>query len=160
MMFHQEIHEHPHPRRHRRAAHEHRMNRLPITGIEGLQQRHQITALQVLCHTEFADACDAGADPGELRQRLAAAAFDVAANLQGERLAVAGKRPVGFGAAEVEAQAVVLQQVFRLLRRAMALRNIGVSMLPGATALMRMPRPAYSIAAALVMPATANFDDV
>jgi len=70
-MFQQKVHEHPHPGRHCRTAHEHRMNRFPISGVEGLQQWHQIAALQVFSHAEFADAGDAGADPGELRQRLA-----------------------------------------------------------------------------------------
>lgn len=124
-MFHQEIHKHPHPRRHRRAADEQRMNRFPVAGVEVLQQRHQITALDVLGHGELADARDAGANPSELRQRLATAALDIAADLERERLAVADKGPVGFGTAEVEAKAVVQQQVFRLLRCAMALQVIG-----------------------------------
>ena len=81
-MLDQEIHEHPHPRRHCRAADEHRMNRFLVAGVEGLQQRHQIAALDVLGHGELADARDAGANPCKLRQRLAAAAFDIAADLE------------------------------------------------------------------------------
>jgi hypothetical protein len=40
-------------------------------------------------------------------------------------------------------------------RFAIAPRSIGVSIAPGATALIRMPEPAYSIAAVLVIPTTA-----
>src|SRR6266576_2573846 len=42
-------------------------------------------------------------------------------------------------------------------RAAIAPRNIGVSMAPGATALTRTPIPAYSMAAVLVSPITPCF---
>lgn len=117
MLFQQKIDEQPYPCRHGRAADEDHVDRFPITRVERLQQRDQRAALQVIEHGEFADAHDAGAHPGQLRQGLTAAAFDVAADLQGEQLSVANEWPVGFRAPEVEAQAVVLQQVLRLLWR-------------------------------------------
>lgn len=97
MLFQQEVHEQPHPRRHCRATHEHRMNRFLVAGVPGFQQRYQIATLQVLAHAEFADTRNAGTYSRELGQRFATAAFDVAADLQGKRFSVADEWPVGFG---------------------------------------------------------------
>ena len=47
-MFQQEVHEQSHPRRHRRAADEHRMNRFLVPRVPGFQQRYQVAALQIL----------------------------------------------------------------------------------------------------------------
>ncbi len=44
----QKIHEQPDPRRHRRAAHEHGMDRLQIARIETFQEWHQTPAGQIL----------------------------------------------------------------------------------------------------------------
>lgn len=121
----QEVHEHPHSCRHRCTANKHGMNRLLIPRVPCLQQWHQSAALQVRSHAERTDARDAGTFLGQLRQCLAAAAFDVTGDFQGKLAAVADKRPIRFGTAEIEAQAVVLQQVFRFMGRAMALQVFG-----------------------------------
>ena len=68
----------------------------------------QVTALQILAHAELADTRNAGTYSRELCQRFTTAAFDVAADLQGKRFAIANEWPVGFGTLEIEAQAVVL----------------------------------------------------
>jgi hypothetical protein len=101
-MFQQEVHEQPHPRRHCRATYEHRMNRFLVARVPGLQQRYQVTALQVLAHAELADTRNAGTYSRKLCQRFTTAAFDVAADLQGKLFSSADERPVGFGTSEVE----------------------------------------------------------
>lgn len=107
MMLQQKIHKQPHPRRHRGATQKHRMNRFTVAGIPGLQQRCQVTTPQVLADGELAYTRNAGAKTCKLGQRFTTAAFDVAADLEGKFLAVARKRPVGLGAPEIEAKAVM-----------------------------------------------------
>ncbi|MNW20620.1 hypothetical protein D3C71_2211000 [compost metagenome] len=58
------------------------MNRLLIPRVVSLQQRHQLPVGQVIGHGKGADTRHAGAQPGQLRQRFAAAAFDIPFNLQ------------------------------------------------------------------------------
>lgn len=82
MLLQQKVHKQPHPRRHCRAARKYGMNRFAVARVEGLQQGYKIAALYILGHAELADAGDAGAYAGELGECFAAAAFDIAADLE------------------------------------------------------------------------------
>lgn len=82
MLLQQKFHKQPHPRRHCRAAHKYGMNRFAVARVEGLQQGYKVTTQHILGHAELADGGDTGAYAGELGECFAAAAFDIAADLE------------------------------------------------------------------------------
>ena len=101
-LLHQEIDKHAYPCRHRCPPDEKRVNYLAVLRIELLQQRQQPTAGKIVAHREEAVARDADADPGKLRQRLAAVRSDRPRDTQRVIALTVAKRPSGFDATKIE----------------------------------------------------------
>src|SRR3546814_5879298 len=100
------------------------MDRLDIARIIILEDRDERAACDLVGDAERADAGDAVPGGGELSQRLAIVRLDIASHRQGELAVAVAKWPDGFGAAEVEVQAIMIVQIIGTLRRAVR-RQIG-----------------------------------